>query len=141
MTPEERAAARRRADEITSEVAARHGLEPRCLRYDMPHSKRYARPRGEAAREIKEALGWSDSQIGKYFGGFHPSTILSCRRPKFEPAGRKPMTRENIVRQLWDLRRRVEWLEQRAGLPPMKVGDKRGTERAGLPPIESREER
>ena len=44
------------------------------------------------------------------------------------------MTRENIVRQMWDLRRRVEWLEQRAGLPPIKVGEKRKMERVGHVP-------
>lgn len=116
-----------RADEIAREVAARHQLEPRCLRREMPHANRYAVPRGEAARQMKSELGWSDREIGKYFGGFHPSTILSCRRPHYvkKKPGPKPPTQENLLRQLWDLRRRVEWLEQRAGLPPIKVGTPR----------------
>lgn len=110
------------AELIVREVCATYGIEDRCLRIEMPHSNRYARPRGEAARRIKEALGWSDSQIGKHFGGFHPSTILSCRRPRHKTMGPRPQTKENLLRQLWDLRRRVEWLEQRAGFPPIKVG-------------------
>ena len=136
MTPEERTAAG-----IVLAVAQEHGLEARCLRYEMPHSRRYARPRGEAARRLKAAFGWSDLEIGRYFGGFDRSTILSCRRPTYEPKkpGPKPPTPENLLRQLWDLRRRVEWLEQRAGLPPIKVGQKRRDadvmERAGLPLI------
>ena len=108
----------------------------------MPHSNRYARPRGEAARKLKEELGWSDRQIGKYFGGFHPSTILSCRRPRYEKKrnGPEPLTRENLLRQVWDLRRRVEWLEQRAGLPPLKVGQRRSGEELIpiLPPRKAR---
>jgi len=99
------------ADEIVREVSAAHGIEPAALRIEMPHARRYARPRGEAARRIKETLGWSDSQIGKYFGGFHPSTILSCRRPRYQKKpGPKPPTFDNLLRQLWDLRRRVELL-------------------------------
>lgn len=112
------------ADAIVKTVCARHLIDPKCLRREMPHANRYARPRGEAARELKVALDWSDSQIGKYFGGFHPSTILSCRRPQYQPKtpGPKPWSRENLLRQIWDLRRRVEWLEQRAGLPAILLG-------------------
>lgn len=117
------------ADEIVRTVCASHGIEPACLRREMPHARRYARPRGEAARRIKETLDWSDSEIGEYFGGFHPSTILSCRRPVYvKKPGPKTRSRDNLLRQIWDLRRRVEWLEQRAGLPPLKVGNRRAAE-------------
>ncbi len=125
------------ADELVRTVCVAHQVEPKWLRRDMPHANRYARPRGEASRKLKDELGWSDSRIGKYFGGFHPSTILSCRRPRYEKRkpGPEPASRENLLRQVWDLRRRIEWLEQRAGFPPILTGKKpTGRDGVDFPP-------
>ena len=114
------------ADEIIRDVCAAHDIDPKCLRREMPHARRYARQRGEVARRLKDELSWSDSKIGKYLGGFHPSTILSNRRTQYvkNPMGPKPATRDQVQRQVWDLRRRIEWLEQRAGFPPVVLGRK-----------------
>lgn len=116
-------------DEIIRDVCESHGLDPKCLRRETPHSARYARPRGEAARKLKETLGWSDSQIGDYFGGFHASTILKSRKPKYalRKRGRKPVTMEYLKIQLRELRNRVEWLEQRAMFPPPVPQERAGT--------------
>ncbi len=108
------------AVEIVLEVGLRHGLKPQDFRWESPHVRRYASARGEAMARIHSELAWSYAEIGRYFGGFKASSVLRAVRranqpPRPDANGPKPITLPKLAARVRDLRRRIEWLEQRAG--------------------------
>jgi hypothetical protein len=123
---------------ITMEVAQKYNLVPRDLRRDAPHIRRYAVPRSEAMARIHFECGWTFAAIGRHFGGFTPSSVLRAvqraqKEQRLGSDGPKPLTLDTVAAKVRDLRRRVEWLEQRAGFfrhegtaQPRELGGKRG---------------
>lgn len=95
------------AAEIVSTVAERHGLQSPDLRRTARHPRRNIDARHEAMAAIRKDLGWTYEQIGRYFGGYHHTSVLNGVRRYL-----RRVPARHIRSEIDELRTRVRQLEQ-----------------------------